>query len=423
LALGKVCLVEPHIVLEVTFDRVQASDRHNSGYALRFPRILRIRHDKPAEEIDTLETVRQLAQDLLTTTDRETAIVANQPTPNLEAGRNAFKAFVAGIEREQHVVILHDCDADGVTAGVILQLALSRNGFSTITRVIPDRERNAWTLGNRERVKASAPNHLFVLDLGSQSEPVVGGIRTCFIDHHRPEGVPPGDTLISAYTWNPIPNTSLIVWELCKDITDVSDLDWIAAIGTISDLGEKATFEMLAIAKSKYTAKYLKEATALINAARRASHYHPEVAATALLAHTSPKDLVNSNTNAVEQLREARAEVKTALEQAKKAAPVFAGNVALVRINSPCQIHPLIAQSWRTRLPKYIAIAANEGYIPGRVNFSVRTDSGINVLNFLRDIDLSEGEGSYGHGHDSASGGSLPVERWHELLIKLGFSV
>lgn len=111
------------------------------------------------------------------------------------------------------------------------------------------------------------------------------------------------------------------------------------------------------------------------------------------------------------------------MEQARKAAPVFAGNVALVRINSPCQIHPLIAQSWRTRLPKYIVIAANEGYIPGRVNFSVRTDSGINVLNFLGDIDLSEGEGSYGHGHDTASGGSLPVERWHELLIKLGFSV
>jgi len=61
---GKVCIVEPRIVLEVTFDRVQASSRHNSGYALRFPRIVRVRNDKPAEEIDTLETVRHLAQTL-----------------------------------------------------------------------------------------------------------------------------------------------------------------------------------------------------------------------------------------------------------------------------------------------------------------------------------------------------------------------
>jgi DNA ligase-1 len=43
---GKVRVVEPKIVLEVTFDRVQESKRHKSGYALRFPRILRLREDK-----------------------------------------------------------------------------------------------------------------------------------------------------------------------------------------------------------------------------------------------------------------------------------------------------------------------------------------------------------------------------------------
>jgi DNA ligase-1 len=36
------------------------SDRHESGYALRFPRILRLRTDKSAEEVDTVETVRQI---------------------------------------------------------------------------------------------------------------------------------------------------------------------------------------------------------------------------------------------------------------------------------------------------------------------------------------------------------------------------
>src|SRR5688500_12180834 len=42
---GKVRLVEPQIVFEITFDRVQPSARHASGYALRFPRILRLRDD------------------------------------------------------------------------------------------------------------------------------------------------------------------------------------------------------------------------------------------------------------------------------------------------------------------------------------------------------------------------------------------
>ena len=59
---GRVRIVEPTIVIEVTFDRVQPSKRHKSGYALRFPRILRLRPDKTAADIDTLETVRRLVE-------------------------------------------------------------------------------------------------------------------------------------------------------------------------------------------------------------------------------------------------------------------------------------------------------------------------------------------------------------------------
>ncbi len=58
---GRVRLVEPQIVLEVAFDVVQASARHKSGYALRFPRIVRWRTDKLVEDIDTLDAVRELA--------------------------------------------------------------------------------------------------------------------------------------------------------------------------------------------------------------------------------------------------------------------------------------------------------------------------------------------------------------------------
>ena len=52
--------VEPKIVLEVAFNAIMRSDRHDSGYALRFPRIVRIRDDKPAEEVDTIERVREI---------------------------------------------------------------------------------------------------------------------------------------------------------------------------------------------------------------------------------------------------------------------------------------------------------------------------------------------------------------------------
>lgn len=59
---GPVREVERSLVLEVAFDAAQHSSRHKSGVALRFPRIARIRRDKPAAEADTLSTVMALVE-------------------------------------------------------------------------------------------------------------------------------------------------------------------------------------------------------------------------------------------------------------------------------------------------------------------------------------------------------------------------
>jgi DNA ligase-1 len=52
--------VEPKMVLEVAFNNMMQSERHDSGYALRFPRIVRLRHDKTADEADTIEQAREI---------------------------------------------------------------------------------------------------------------------------------------------------------------------------------------------------------------------------------------------------------------------------------------------------------------------------------------------------------------------------
>jgi DNA ligase-1 len=58
---GRFRTVVPDVILEIAFDIIQPSRRHQSGFALRFPRIARIRTDKTLAEIDTLETCRRLA--------------------------------------------------------------------------------------------------------------------------------------------------------------------------------------------------------------------------------------------------------------------------------------------------------------------------------------------------------------------------
>jgi DNA ligase-1 len=62
---GRRLIVKPEIVLEVAFDVIQKSTLHASGYSLRFPRIVRLRFDKQATEIDTLEDVERIYRTML----------------------------------------------------------------------------------------------------------------------------------------------------------------------------------------------------------------------------------------------------------------------------------------------------------------------------------------------------------------------
>ncbi|HTV72496.1 MAG TPA: hypothetical protein VME66_02175, partial [Candidatus Acidoferrales bacterium] len=57
--------VKPEVVIEVAFDIIQKSDPHTGGFSLRFPRIVRLRPDKPAHEADTLADVERVYQEML----------------------------------------------------------------------------------------------------------------------------------------------------------------------------------------------------------------------------------------------------------------------------------------------------------------------------------------------------------------------
>jgi DNA ligase-1 len=90
-------MVKPEVVLEVAFDSIQHSNRHASGYALRFPRIVRIRDDKPVEEIDTLERVAELyeryfgAQGEASLTEVAEVIIPTRPGPRRSPGHPPHK--------------------------------------------------------------------------------------------------------------------------------------------------------------------------------------------------------------------------------------------------------------------------------------------------------------------------------------------
>jgi DNA ligase-1 len=80
---GHVHLVEPKVVMEIACDQIQKSDRHASGYALRFPRIKRIRWDKRPDDADRLSRVIEIYQSTPNFARREQQVekvVITEPT-------------------------------------------------------------------------------------------------------------------------------------------------------------------------------------------------------------------------------------------------------------------------------------------------------------------------------------------------------
>jgi single-stranded-DNA-specific exonuclease len=338
----------------------------------------------------------------------------------IEQLQQQFQAFVGRFSPGPAIAVLCHSDADGIAAGAILARVLQGSGHRVAIEVTGKGE-NAWSPSVRDRLLASEPQALIVADLGSRAQPILEQVPTLLLDHHRPEGVPPNAELLTGYGQEPTPTAGLLAYHCAAAIGDASDLDWIAAISILSDIGDKAPFALLDEAKKRYKATPLRDATTLLNAPRRSASGDAWPALQLLLSSNNPREIIRSDAPELALLKAAKAEVNRAFAEAKKASPRFSGKVAAIRIHTPCQIHPLTAQIWRTRLPNYIVMGVNTGYLPGYVNFSARAPRNINLLDFLRDNAPANAGDAYGHGHDQASGGALSYAAWNEFSERLGF--
>lgn len=318
------------------------------------------------------------------------------------------------------ILILTHNDADGLASAALLAGAFQHAGNETSVRIL-GRGENPWTDEIRAEVAETAKAGLIVTDLGIRAGVIDVETPTVFIDHHVPQGAPEGATVISGFGEEPTPTSSLLAWRCASALTNVDDLLWLAALGIIGDLGAKAPFDELAAAKRRYGATALQEATTLINAPRRASAGDARPAFDLLMKARSPRDVVSGDYPETAILLSARQEVNAALQAAKRVAPRIRNGVALILFDSPCQLHPLVAQAWRGRLKDQIVIAANSGYRRGWVHFSARSATGINLVKFLREKAPAGADENYGSGHEQATGGALRPDVWNAFVGQLGF--
>jgi len=343
----------------------------------------------------------------------------------MDRAKPAEHRFRSALERmppDQPILALSHNDADGLAAGALLMRGLRRLGREISIRLV-GRGESPWSPAIRNDLSRHALGGLIVTDLGVRPQPLRPDTPTIIIDHHVPQGMPASATVISGYGLDPTPTSSLLVYRCLQIMTDADDLLWLAALGIIGDLGEKAPFEELAEARSRFGAKVLREATSLINAPRRSSSGDAKPALDLLMKVRDPGEIASGEHPETARLIEAKHEVKQAVDAGRRVAPKFAGSVALILLHSRCQIHPLIAQSWTGRLRRNIVIAANTGFREGYVHFAVRSTTGQNLIAFLRDKAPAgtEDDEAYGNGHEQATGGALKLDMWRDFLSNLGF--
>lgn len=300
------------------------------------------------------------------------------------------------------------------------------------------------------------PRYIFVIDHGSRAAPpVIDAEHTALIiDHHHATEAdfPEGSEHVSACHSPPVATSALLTYELCEPLhPGVRDrCAWLAIVGTQGDLGNTIKWEPpfpdMREPLKKYTKKVLGDVVGAVNAPRRTATYDVISAWDALCETAEPATILKNP-----RLKAARNEVSAEVERCTHTAPKFSpdGKIAVFRIRSEAQVHPVIATRWAGHLNSKnleIVLVANEGYLPGKVNFSCRIprsarnrDPPISIIERLRYYASLTEPQSDGHdqvksgneeqrpllervgqdfarGHVQASGGIIDVEAFEELM-------
>lgn len=316
---------------------------------------------------------------------------------------------------------------------------------SLITAHLLHKGANIHDPAEREAMSSHNASYVFVLDQGSRKSPPVvthSHAAALVIDHHHApndDDFPEGSAHVTACNSPPVATSALLTYLIClplhKDVGETTS--WLCAMGTHGDLGNTLKWEppfpdMKATFK-RYTKKAINDAVSLINAPRRTASFSVPKAWAALTAAGEPAELLKNK-----DLLEARAEVNAEVERCTHTAPKFSadGRIAVFRINSAAQVHPVIATRWAGHLQSAkleVILVANEGYLPDLVNFSCRIPRSarartggdkVNIIETLRGIvdsspdpTLRERLGeSFARGHKEASGGIVPRREFEELM-------
>lgn len=202
---------------------------------------------------------------------------------------------------------------------------------------------------------------------------------------------------------------------VCSALAQGADSGWLATLGAVADLGTAVPFaERLGIPPGGAA---WARAASLLNAARRAPDPDPRAALEVLRVTRDVRDLLAGKVPGVERLESFRQQVRQEMDRVSRVPPLTVGHAAVIRFSSGAQVHPVVATRWSQRLDPLVVIAANAGFLPGRVNFAIRSHRPLDLLGWLRSLPFTPaGDAEYANGHARATGGSLSPADFERFL-------
>ncbi|MCP3099504.1 hypothetical protein LZ198_11550 [Myxococcus sp. K15C18031901] len=327
---------------------------------------------------------------------------------------------VLGTWRERRVLVVPAPDTDGLAAGVLAVRALETMGARGAVR-LPGKGEHAHSPSFVERVRDWRPEALVLLGWDLQTDSLVPGVPTLVVERHTRAAPRTDDTHVLC----PGPggddasavSTSLLTYALAAPLVVPGPLEWLATVGTVAALGMEARVPFLKDALRRAHRKSVTETVALVNAAARASLFPVARAQEVLLRARSARDIAQGAIPGVDALRDCRLEVRREAERCARTPPRLSSHAALLLFSSEARVHPLVARRWESRLPDHVILAANAGYLPGRVDFTVRGPSSPDVVALLD----TYGAAPRAEGPPPVVGGSLSPSDFLRLTEVLGF--
>jgi hypothetical protein len=343
-------------------------------------------------------------------------------TPDWPAPASAIAAAREFLQQTSGrlVAVACDSDVDGLASAVIVERAIRSCGGTP--HVLPvERGEHVHSPSMSRRIAALRPASLVVVDMGSRPQRIVSNLPTLVVDHHDARaGSAPGALVVNGFDRPPVAPTSVLAYVIARAIAPIAGGGWLAALGAIADLGSAAAFQDITgvpAGGARWT-----RAVSLLNAARRAANPDPALALDTLREAWSVDDITSGRLAQTAVLERFQAEVHAEVSRCSRIPPTIAGDTALIRFASGAQVHPLVAIRWSHRLRPRIVIAANDGYLPGRTNFAVRSAGDIDLLAWLRARPFRPSPRSeYANGHARATGGSLSTIDFDRFLTAIGF--